>query len=236
MLCLNLLINTDPSISWCPTHPFSHLKITPCVAWWGKSRRWYGAIFNWGKKAEPEPSTEDNDRGKTALCLPWARGNYGGALLRGYYCRLKWCRSPWLSQMSPLGGGKWEDLPSSRSSISLPLFSVIPAGFWQQRGAAPGSSSRSVPQQSQTRAGWLWWPRQNEPSPCQAHPELMRSFRGPTRPQAESWLILVSFPIFLKHDLLKQDLVSLLLLTQDNLKNIYEIKIPSFFFLKKKKI
>lgn len=137
MLCLNLLINTDPSISRCPTHPFSHLKITPRVAWWGKSSRWYGAIFNWGKKAEPEPSTEDNDRGKTALCLPWARGNYGGALLRGYYCRLKWCRSPWLSQMSPLGGGKWEDLPSSRSSISLPLFPGIPAGFWQQRGAAP---------------------------------------------------------------------------------------------------
>lgn len=29
--------------------------------------------------------------------------------------------------MSPLGGGKWEDLPSSKSSVSLPLFPVIPA-------------------------------------------------------------------------------------------------------------
>lgn len=36
-----------------------------------------------------------------------------------------------------------------------------------------------------------------------------------------------------KRELFKHDLESLLLLTQDNLKNVYEIKIPSFFFRKK---
>lgn len=85
-----------------PSRPFSHLKTTPCVAWWGKSRWWHRAMFNCQEKAKPEPKTEDNDEREAAPCLPWAPGNYGerctvvfiagwsGSALHDYHKCLHW--------------------------------------------------------------------------------------------------------------------------------------------------